>query len=91
MKKIVAGALFLLLVPSGTTRADAADSVRELRQKGFAALNQHRYKDALVLFDKTVQLDPKFTEGYIERGKCYRALGNCPGPGSIRPVQCTLR
>src|SRR5260221_92531 len=42
--------------------------------EGFMHYNGGRYKEAIVLYDYVLNLDPKFTFAYICRGDAYLAL-----------------
>jgi tetratricopeptide (TPR) repeat protein len=46
-----------------------------LFDKGFEDLNAHHYHDAIALFQKVLEMDPKHIQAYTPMGIAYSALG----------------
>ena len=52
-----------------------AQSSKKLLKAGLEFVETGNYADALGQFTKAIELDPKYTEAYLERGKAYEELG----------------
>jgi tetratricopeptide (TPR) repeat protein len=53
-----------------------ANSASDYCQKGSAAIEQHRYGEAIVQFQRAIDTDPKCVAAFVGSGNCYRQIGN---------------
>ena len=63
--------------------------IRKLLSVGISAMNQNNLFVALNLFDKVVEKEPKFSEGWNKRATVYYLLGDYSN--SIKDIQKTLQ
>ena len=63
--------------------------ISKLLSVGISAMNQNNLFVALNLFDKVVEKDPKFSEGWNKRATVYYLLGDYSN--SIKDIQKTLQ
>ena len=65
--------LFLLVVCAGVTAC--GPNVEELNTSGIDKLKNENFEGALEDFSKAVEKDPKFAEGYLNRGYVHGNMG----------------
>ena len=76
--------IFILLLLYGLFAPDenqvvAAESDKEVFQKTEALLQEKKYPEALVLYEKILTRDPSFVSAYPGLIKCYAGLGDLEG------------
>ncbi len=64
------------------------DNVNELMSKGIEEMSVRNYKAALTAFNKIVEIDPEFAEGWNKRATVYYLMGEYEA--SISDIQRTL-
>lgn len=52
-----------------------ADSKIGNYAKGIVLMNAHKYVDAVKYFDKTIEIDPAYSDAYFNAGVCYSNYG----------------
>lgn len=64
------------------------DTVNELMSRGIEAMSVQNYEVALASFDKMVEIDPEFAEGWNKRATVYYLMGQYQA--SLRDIKQTL-
>ena len=64
------------------------DNVNELMSKGIEEMSVRNYQAALTAFNKIVEIDPEFAEGWNKRATVYYLMGEYEA--SISDIQRTL-
>lgn len=64
------------------------EDIDALMARGVSAMNQHRFDDAIAVFDEIIQRAPGFAEGWNKRATVYFLQDNFPA--SVQDIQRTL-
>ena len=54
-----------------------------LNNEGFLLFNQHKYQEAIQLFDKAIAIKPDYLLAYINLTKCYLAMHDFENTGRV--------
>ena len=74
MKKVFYILVFALL-SVGSAMAQKSKSITDYFNDGIKAYRAAEYKEAIVNFNKVLELNPKFTEGLWQLGQCQVPSG----------------
>jgi len=66
----------ILLVISCLSFRVNAQNARQLYKTGLTFVEAGNLKDAVEQFSRALEIDPEYTEAYIERSRAYESLGN---------------
>ncbi len=81
MSKLIIAILGLWVGGFSPAHAASAGAVQAFNQ-GVQLFNANRHSDAITLFDKAIQMDPRFAEAYYARAACKQHTSNIEGAKS---------
>jgi len=67
------------LIESETTEIEQELTDKDYFQKGLSYFNQSNFSDAIIQYDKAINLNPNYANAYGDRGACKANLGQYEG------------
>jgi Flp pilus assembly protein TadD len=71
---VVISFLMVFFIPN-LTFAETKTEAAEWYEKGYALSDAGRFAEAIAAYGKSIELNPEYTEAYVNRGVTYKALG----------------